>query len=209
MVVNGSAAVSDSPELAISPTANAADYYDNIGLSDDSSTACADFDGDGYSYSEQALTAAGITAGGTVSVGGLSYTWPDAASCANDNILAAGQTMLVSGKSGASELGLLESSSNGSTSAPITITYTDGTSTTATVASSDWAGGPGPGETAAATMTYRNANSGGPQAITMYLYATTIPIDKTKTVASVTFPNVASSISSNTSAMHIFSVTTG
>ncbi|HEX4791818.1 MAG TPA: GH92 family glycosyl hydrolase [Actinospica sp.] len=209
MVVNGSGAVSDSPELEISPTANAADYYDNIGTSDDSSTACADFDGDGYSYSLQALTAAGLTAGGTVSADGLSFTWPDAASCTNDNILAAGQTMLVGGKSGASKLGLLESSSNGSTSAPITITYTDGTSTTATVASSDWAGGPGPGETAAATMTYRNANSGGSQAITMYVYATTIPIDTTKTVASVTFPNVSNVIGSSTSAMHIFAVTTG
>jgi hypothetical protein len=144
-----------------------------------------------------------------VSAGGLTYTWPDVASCTNDNILAAGQTMLVSGKSGATQLGLLESSSNGGTSGPITITYTDGTSTTATLASSDWAGGPGTTETAVATMAYRNADSGGSQAITMYVYATTVPIDSSKTVASVTFPDISASIGSSTSAMHVFDVTTG
>ncbi len=142
-VVDNSGDVSDSPELAITPTANPADYYDNAGISDDSNTSCADFDGDGFSYSAQALSAAGLTPGGTVSADGLTFTWPNVASCANDNILAAGQTMLVNGAAGASKLGLLESSSNGADSGPITITYTDGTSTTATLSSSDWAGGPG------------------------------------------------------------------
>ena len=208
-VIDGSGDVSDSPVLEINPTANLSDYYDNVGISDDTSTSCANFDGDGYSYSSQALSGAGLTPNGTVSADGLSFTWPDAASCANDDILAAGQTMLVTGKSGASNLGLLESSTNGSTSGPITITYTDGTSTTETVASSDWAGGPGTGETAVATMTYRNAGSGGSQAITMYVYATTVPIDSSKTVASITLPDISSSVDSSTSAMHIFAITVG
>jgi predicted alpha-1,2-mannosidase len=209
MVVNGSGAVSDSPQLEITPTDNPADYYDNMGISDDTNQSCANYDGDGYSYSAQALSAAGVTAGGTVSADGLSFTWPNTASCTNDNILAAGQTMLVSGASGAKDLGLLESSSNGSTSGAITVNYTDGTSTTETLASSDWAGGPGTTETAVATMAYRNADSGGSQAITMYVYATEVPIDSSKTVASVTFPYISNSIGSSTSAMHIFSVTTG
>jgi predicted alpha-1,2-mannosidase len=208
-VVDNSGDVSDSPELAITPTANPADYYDNAGISDDTSTACANYDGDGYSYSAQALSAAGLTPGGTVSADGLTFTWPNVASCANDNILAAGQTMLINGAAGASKLGLLESSSNGGTSGPITITYTDGTSTTAPLSSSDWAGGPGPGETAVATMSYRNMTSGGSQQITMYVYATTVPIDSSKTVASVTFPEISSMVGSSTSAMHIFAVTTG
>ena len=208
-VVDNAGAMSDSPELSIAPTADPADYYDNAGISDDTSTACANYDGDGYSYSAQALAAAGLTPGGAVSADGLTFTWPDVASCANDNILAAGQTMLVNGTAGASELGLLESSTNGGTSAPITITYTDGTSTTETLASSDWANGPAANETAVATMTYRNMASGGSQAITMYVYATTVPIDSAKTVASVTFPNVSNSVGSSTTAMHIFAVTTG
>jgi predicted alpha-1,2-mannosidase len=208
-VVDNAGDVSDSAELAITPTANPADYYDNAGISDDSSTSCANYDGDGYSYSAQALAAAGLTPGGTVSADGLTFTWPNVASCAGDNILAAGQTMLISGTAGAGKLGLLESSSNGGTSGTITVTYTDGTSTTATLSSSDWAGGPGPGETAVATMSYRNMTSGGSQQITMYLYATTVPVDPSKTVASVTFPDVSSMVGSSTSAMHIFAVTTG
>jgi predicted alpha-1,2-mannosidase len=208
-VVDNSGDVSDSPELAITPTANPADYYNNAGISDDSDTSCANFDGDGFSYSAEGLIAAGLTPGGAVSADGLTFTWPNVASCANGNILAAGQTMLVSGTTGASKLGLLESSSNGSTSGLITITYTDGTSTTQPLSSSDWAGGPGTGETAVATMSYRNMISGGSQAITMYVYATTVPIDPSKTVASVTFPDVSNSVGSSTSAMHIFAVTTG
>jgi predicted alpha-1,2-mannosidase len=208
-VVDNSGDVSDSPELAITPTANPADYYDNAGISDDSDTSCANYDGDGYSYSAEALSAAGLTPGGTVSADGLTFTWPNVASCTDDNILAAGQTMLVNGTAGASKLGLLESSSNGGTSGPITITYTDGTSTTQTLSSSDWANGPGPNETAVATMSYRNMDSGGSQAITMYVYATTVPIDPSKTVASITFPDISNSVGPNTSAMHILAVATG
>jgi predicted alpha-1,2-mannosidase len=208
-VVDNAGDVSDSPELAIPPTANPADYYDNAGISDDANTACANYDGDGFSYSAQALAAAGLTPGGTVSAAGLTFTWPNVANCADDNILAAGQTMLVSGASGASTLGLLESSSNGSTSAPITITYTDGTSTTQTLSSSDWANGPGTNETAVATMSYRNMITGGSQAITMFVYAAKVPVNPAKTVASITFPDVSNTIGSSTSAMHIFAITTG
>ncbi|MDI5963450.1 GH92 family glycosyl hydrolase [Streptantibioticus silvisoli] len=206
-VVDNSGDVSDSPELQITPTADPADYYDNVGITDDSDTSCADFDGLGYSYSAQALSAAGLTPGGTVTSDGLTYTWPKAASCKNDDILAAGQTILVNGTAGASKLGLLESSSNGSTSGPVTVTYTDGTSTTRTVSSSDWAGSAGPDETAVATMSYRNASGAGSQAITMYVYATTVPIDPTRTVASVTFPDVSATVAN--SAMHVFALTTG
>jgi predicted alpha-1,2-mannosidase len=209
-VVNDAGGVSDSPELGITPTANISDYVNNVGISDDGSTTCtADFDGDGYSYSSAALATAGLKPGGTVTADGLTYTWPNVASCTEDNILAAGQTMLVGGTSGASKLGLLESSTNGLTSGPLTITYTDGTSSTATLSSSDWAGGPGTGETAVATMPYRNASGGGSQSITMYIYATSIPIDSSKTVASITLPDISNSVGSSTSAMHIFAVTTG
>jgi hypothetical protein len=58
-------------------------------------------------------------------------------------------------------------------------------------------------------MSYRNVNGGSPQAIAMYVYATTVPIDPSKTVASVTFPDISNTIASGASAMHIFAVTTG
>jgi predicted alpha-1,2-mannosidase len=205
-VTDNSGDVSDTAYLEITPTANPADYYDNTGISNDSDTSCADYDGDGYSYSAQALAAAGLTPGGSVTSGGISYTWPDVAACQPDNILAMGQTLLVNGKAGASELGLLGSSSNGASSGTVTVTYTDGTTSTATLSFNDWANGPGDGDTAVATMPYRNADGGGSQTITMYVYATTIPVDAGKTVASITFPDIASSVGPNTTAMHIFAV---
>jgi len=210
MVANNSGGVSDSPVLQITPTADPADYYDNTGISPDGSTTCdANMDGDGFSYSANLLAAAGITPGGTVTADGLSFTWPNVAVCTPDNILASGQTMLVNGTAGATTLGLLGSSTNGGSSGLITINYTDGTSSTANVSFNDWASGPGSGDTAVATMAYRNAIGGGTQGITMYLFATTVPVDSSKTVASVTFPDIGTQTANGATAMHIFAVSLG
>jgi len=58
-------------------------------------------------------------------------------------------------------------------------------------------------------MPYRNMDSGGSQAITMYVYATAIPVDSSKTVASITFPDVSNAVDSNTAAMHVFAISLG
>jgi hypothetical protein len=208
-VVNAAGQVSDGQVLPMTPTANAADYYDNSSTTPDSNQKCADFDGDGYSYSADALAAAGIKPGSTVTSAGVTYTWPNVQACGADNILPAGQTMLVTGKAGATKLGLLGSSTNGGSSGPITLTYTDGTSTTQTLTFNDWASGPDSTDLAVATMPYRNSTSGSSQSIGMYVFATTVPLDATKTLASITFPNIASSVGSNTTAMHVFSVAQG
>ena len=209
-VVNNSGASSDTPAMEITPTANPADYYDNAGISPDNNQACANYDGDGYSYSANALAADNLTPGATVTADGHTFTWPNVAACAQDNILASGQTMLVKGTSGATSLGLLGSSSNGSSQGNIIINYTDGTSSTATLSFNDWASSPGSGDVAVATMPYRNAISGGSQNITMYVFATTVPLDSSKTVASITFPDVSNSVGPPgfPTAMHIFAVST-
>ena len=90
-VVNAAGQVSDSQVLPMTPTANPADYYNNIGTSADANQQCANFDGDGYSYSAEALAAAGIKPGGTVTSNGVTYTWPNVQACGADNILPAGQ----------------------------------------------------------------------------------------------------------------------
>jgi predicted alpha-1,2-mannosidase len=208
-VVTGSGSMSDSPALEITQTSNPSDYYDDTGTSPDNNQSCADYDGVGYSYSANALAAGGFTPGATVKADGLTFTWTSGQPCAPDNILAAGQTMLLSGPAGSTTLGLLESSSDGGTQGTITINYTDGTSSTATVTSSDWAGGPGATETAAATLPYRNSTSGSSQQLTAYVYATTVPVDPTKTVKSITFPNVSNTTSGGATAMHIWAVTLG
>lgn len=55
-------------------------------------------------------------------------------------------------------------------------------------------------------MPYRNSTSGNSQAITMYVFATAVPLDASKTVASITLPNVAAQVDSNTAAMHVIAV---
>jgi lysophospholipase L1-like esterase len=208
-VVNSGGATSDSPVMEIAPTADPTDYYDNISTSPDSDQACANYDGLGYSYSATGLANAGLTPGATVTADSLTFTWPNVASCSPDNLLAAGQTMVVNGKAGQTTLGLLGSSTNGSSQGTIVINYTDGTSSTQTVSFNDWAGGPGNGDTAVATMPYRNSNSGSSQALNMYVYATTVPVNPAKTVASVVLPNVSNNVGSGVTAMHIFALALG
>ena len=188
------------------PTANPADYYDNVGISLDSNQAAANFDGGGFSYSATGLANAGLTPGAAVTADGIAFTWPNVAPGAQDNILAAGQFMLVNGTAGQTTLGLLGSSSNGASSGTITIYYTDGTSSTGTVSFNDWAGGPGNGDTAVATMPYRNSASGS-QTLNMYVYATTVSLDPSKTAEFIVLPDVNSTDSG--SAMHIFALALG
>ena len=188
------------------PAANLADDYDNVGISLDSNQSAANFDGGGFSFSATGLANAGLTPGATVNADGLTFTWPNVAAGTPDNVLAAGQIILMTGTAGQTTLGLLGSSSNGTSTGTIAIFYTDGTSSTATVSMNDWAGGPGNGDTAVATMPYRN-NASGSQSITMYIYATTVAVDPSKTVESVVLPNVNSTDSGT--AMHLFALALG
>ncbi len=205
-VVDDGGRMSDTAALDIAASANPADYYDNTGISNDGDATCnADYDGDGYSYSAQALSAAGASPGGTVTVDGIGYTWPSAAACQPDNILAAGQKILVHGSAGATTLGFLGSSGNGSAGGPVTVTYTDGTSQTSQLYFGDWAQNASNGDITALTMPYRNSQDGTSQQITMYVFADEITLDSSKTVASVTLPMIADHVSSGTST-HIFAL---
>ncbi len=210
MVVSGTGNASDSAVLQITPTANPADYYDNSGISNDNSlTGCANLDGDGYSYSEQALAANGLSPGAAVTSNGLTYTWPNEPACTNDNIVATGQTMLIANPpAGATTLGFLGVSTNGGSSGQVVVHYTDGTSSSETLSFNDWAAGPGGGDTAVATMPYRNWLYSGPYGPTVYLYSTTVPLDPTKTVASITFPDIGP-IGNGATSMHIFAIALG
>jgi hypothetical protein len=114
--------------------------------------------------------------------------------------------MLVNGKAGATTLGLLGSSTNGGASGTLVVTYTDGTSSSQTITLNDWASGPGNGDVAVATMPYRNSTGGASQAITMYVFETSVSVDASKTVASITLPSVASQVGNGSTAMHVFSV---
>jgi hypothetical protein len=171
-------------------------YLNVTGISNDGVANSANYDGDGFSYSEQALTAAGLAPGDTVTSGGISYTWPDVAANQPDAIEASGQTIPVTTPAGASSIGFLGSGTNAGTtgaSGTVTITYTDGSTSTATLGMSDWtlaagSGTPQFGNVIAATTPYRNANDDTSQTINTYMFTTTIPVDSSKTVASITLP---------------------
>ena len=68
---------------------------------------------------------------------------------------------------------------------------------------------PGATETTAATLPYRNSISGSSQQLTVYVYATTVPVDPSKTVKSITFPNVSNTVDGGATAMHIWAVSLG
>jgi predicted alpha-1,2-mannosidase len=186
--------------VVVAKPGDLAPYYNVTAISSDGTPSGANFDGDGFSYSQQALAAAGLTPGGTVTSGGLSYTWPSVAAAQPDAIVAGGQTIPVSAPAGASSIGFLGSAVNGGTtgsSGTVTITYTDGTTSTGTLGMSDWtldAGGGSPqfGDVIVATTPYRNYLDGSQQAINTYVFADTIPVDSSKTVASITLPTTVS-----------------
>jgi beta-galactosidase len=197
------------------PYPSLAAAFNNTGITSDSNPADGDFDGGGYSYSITALAADGLTQGTTVKTpDGLEYTWPHVAPGQPDNMLGSGQTVLVDGQPGATALGLLGSNSNGGGYGTATIRYTDGSSDIQLVYLNDWAGGPaasGPDQriSAVAAMSYRNTASGTSQELTIYLYEATIPLDPSKRVAAVTFPNRSVTVNPHVNAMHFFAVTTG
>ncbi|MFI5609579.1 GH92 family glycosyl hydrolase [Amycolatopsis sp. NPDC051903] len=180
---------------------------DNAGISPDSDPAKANFDGGGWSYSADALAAAGATPGGTVTSDGIKFTWPSFPAGDPDNVVANGQKVTVSGSG---RLALLGSASNGNAQGTLTVTYTDGTTSTATVGFSDWTLGGGGAQPAfgnriVLSTPYRNASGGDPQQIRTMVFGTApITLDAGKTVASVTLPSNVSG-----GAMHVFAIAAG
>lgn len=86
----------------------------------------------------------------------------------------------------------------------MTVTYTDGTTSQATVGFSDWTlnGGsskPLASDTTAVTTAYRNTGSGGRDNVKTYVFATKVPLDASKQVASMTLP-----VTGSTGTDHLF-----
>jgi predicted alpha-1,2-mannosidase len=172
-------------------------YYNITGITTDSNPGAANYDGDGCSYSQTELAANGLTPGATVTSGGLTYTWPQGAQPAvPDAVIASGQTVPVSAPAGASSIGFLGSGVDAGTTGSAgtaTITYTDGTTSTAQLGFSDWTLAAGSssllfGNVIVASMPYRNCG-GGQQGVSTYIFSQTIPVNPSKTVASVTLPD--------------------
>jgi len=154
------------------------------------------YDGTPYTYSAQALASAGISPGSTLTVNGVSYTWPSAASGQADSIEPDGQKIPVSFPAGSTTIGLLGSAINttaSGTTVTLTVAYTDGSTQQIPLSFSDLTLGQGsyqklPSDTTVATMPHLNALSLSVP-IPAYLFATSASLESGKTVASVTLSN--------------------
>ncbi|MEU6146885.1 lectin [Streptomyces sp. NPDC047081] len=184
-------------------------YDTNEGIYPDGATFSGGFDNGGWAFSQNALAAAGVTSGSTLTADGITYNWPTVTSGRLDNLEMAGQTIpMPVGTSGAS-LGLLGAAANAPTdgsgvSGTLTVTYTDGTTSKATVGFSDWTlnGGshqPIASNSTAVTTAYRNTGSGGRDGVKTYVFATKVPLDPSKQVASITLP-----VTGSTGTDHLF-----
>jgi beta-glucosidase len=183
--------------------------YNNVGISANATPAQANYDGGGYSFSEENLTSAGLAPGSSVTQDGVTLTWPNVAAGQLDDVIAEGQTIDLSG-SGAN-LVFLGAANNGTATGTGTITYTDGTTQSFTLTLADWyANAPAAGDALVATTANWNVpptNTLGNHMVSVY--STAIPLQSGKTVASVQLPDISPGVGNGQNAMHIFAMGAG
>ena len=199
-VTGGAHTSGDLTVVTNTPYPNLAAAFNNIAISDESNPTTANFDGDGNSYSAQALAAAGATPGATITFNGATFTWPDAPAGTKDNVAGGGLMVTLSGQG--SKLAFLGSEAGFDTD-PVTVTYTDGTSSTSSIGFPNWCCSDphAYGAEPAITTDHRDTPSGPANFGTSYqVFYNSIPIDASKTISTVTLPSRQS--------IHIFAVTT-
>jgi hypothetical protein len=184
------------PSPAAYPTISSA--YNDGGLVTPSAASTGDFDGDGHSYDSTALAAKGLTPGASVTARGVKFTWPSYGAGLLDNVRTQGQTVGVTGRG--KVLGFLGAATLGTQRGTVTIQYSDGSTQTAVLSFADWrAGHAAPGGTVVATVPWNQVPSAGQHLVSVY--SATVPLEKGKTVVSVTLPvNVD---------LHVFAIATG
>jgi beta-galactosidase len=200
----------------LSAQATLADAFNNAGISDDSDVSAADFDGVGNSYSAQALTAAGLAPGATVTHDGLTFTWPDTQPGQPDNVVAEGQTILLSGSG--TTLGILGAGSPSAESGPGTVYYTDGSTSTFSVTLDNYFDA-STGNDTIATLPYCNDSNAvtagdngaaGQREQTVYVFYTSAPLTAGKPVQAVTLPTGGTvPASGRISGIHVFALAIG
>ncbi|MFF7749719.1 GH92 family glycosyl hydrolase [Streptomyces sp. NPDC007971] len=205
-VTSGDTSYEQPVSLTVAAAGSLLAAYNNTGVSDDEGHHDeADYDGGGWSYSRQALAAAGLTPGGQGTLDGLAFTWPGSPAARPDNASAAGQTIELGAP--AHRLSFLGSAVNGNQQATATVTYTDGTTDTVDLSFTDWTvGGAGGtvqyGNEVVARTPYRNVAGADKDPVTTYVFATkpfTAPAGRT--VRSVRLPRNAD--------LHVFTLATG
>lgn len=195
------------PSFGVPVALGAADSFNNRGFSADGATNTdgqgADFDGSLFSYSLNALAAAGVqpgkpfaVAGANVTIGGGPLTL--------DNTVTVGQTVMLPPVPASKGVVVLGSANNGPSTGVAQLNFADGTSQAVTLAFDDWTlngGGASPASPIAVTMAYRNGGDGQKDGVKTYIFAQTIPVPAGKIVSSITLPRQVSA-----GKMHVFGV---
>ncbi|MFI9253462.1 GH92 family glycosyl hydrolase [Streptomyces sp. NPDC053069] len=193
-VTSGGTSYEQPVSLTVAAPGTLLAAYDSTGVSDDTGDHDeADYDGGGWSYSRQALAAAGLTPGGQGTVEGLTFSWPASPDGRPDNATGAGRTVELPAP--AAQLSFIGSAVNGNQQARATVTYTDGTTDTVDLSFTDWTVGGGGGTVqydnrVVAKTAYRNVAGAGKDPVTTYVFATkpfTAP--EGKAVRSVRLPH--------------------
>jgi beta-glucosidase len=182
--------------------------FNNTGISDDNAPfTSASFDTGNQSFSEQQLTAAGFGPGAMFTHDGIPYTFPNVPAGSPDNTIGDGQAIQMSGQG--SMLGVLGASNNGNATGPVTVLYTDGTQSSGQVTLNDWFSDaePAPGDILVTTPNWNHSPSQGPHAVSIYAWS--IPIDPTKTVADVILPSSTTQAANANAPFHVFALGIG
>ena len=164
--------------------------FDGVGIAPSTDIAAGNFDGGGFSFQAEQLSANGFAPGDKVAADGQTLTLPNIRAGAPDEITAQGQVIDLNQKG--SELAFLGAGTFGTQGGPVTITYTDGSTQTATLSLADWyADSPATGTFIAASSPW-NVPPADTQFFglhTVAIYYAQIPVDASKTIASVTIPD--------------------
>jgi hypothetical protein len=189
------------------PYASLAATFDNVGITDDSDISPADLsgglDGDATSLSAEDLATLGLTPGGTFSYGRITFTWPNVAAGAADNITVTGS---------GSTLGLLTTGTYATARAGGTgeVVYSDGSTQSFTLTDPDWGFGPvTASDQVAVSTTYHNLSGTGVITRMGDIFFHAIPLDAGKTVAAVILPTVSSHATGGTPSLHVFAIAVG
>ncbi len=196
------------PAVVSIPYQSLSASFDNAGESDDSAPGAGNLDGGGRSYSAQAAAGVGLTPGATFTHDGLSFTWPPAPAGTADNVIAAGQTIPLSGSG--TRLGFLGTGDYGTASGTGTITYSDGSTQSFGLSFADWwSNKAAPGGDILATMQYVNV-AGGQKQQQASVYYDSVSLQADKTVRYVTLPpDVTQGGAGGHTTMHIFAIAIG
>ncbi|MEY9932966.1 hypothetical protein ABH926_007619 [Catenulispora sp. GP43] len=184
---------------------NLAASFNNVGITADSNTAPGSFDGGGASFSETALTNAHAAPGASVASSGVTFTFPNVAAGSNDNTVAEGQTVSLSGSG---TLGFLVSASYGPATGSGTVTYTDGSTQSYSLTVPDWfSTTPPSGGALAVSSAYQNRQGNTTYSGSGNIFSVPVTLTAGKSVASVTLPG-GGVLTSGTPAIHVFALAT-